>query len=144
MSKKPEPMKPPSQEFREAFLRGSGGLVVTCELCQRTYFGDDGDYEEGEREDLEAKARNDADKYIPVEGYCTHGYLDGRTIVYDCPCLGEKRVRCYEEFILNHTRQIIDYLERLAKESEAAAKESREYADRIKKAQDRIDAVRTP
>lgn len=55
-----------SDEFYHAFCH-SGSLVISCQYCGRTFFGDYGGYE-GELEQLEAKAKATPDKYKRFEG----------------------------------------------------------------------------
>jgi len=102
-----------SELFEEIFDSRAGSCMKTC-CCGRVFFDPEsgiGDWEEGELEELYAKAKQDPDKYrelnYPV-GYVT---IDGQDIVYNCPCGTMVR---YERFLVRHARQIATYLNRRA------------------------------
>lgn len=101
-----------SELFSNVFDSSCGGCIRTCE-CGITYF--DGyniyDWEEGELEKLQQKAKEDPELY--VERGCSIGTLEigGSQIVYGCSC---DLARKYENFILNHAEQLAEYLNRLA------------------------------
>ena len=114
MSKKSKPLKPPSKEFVDA-IRHAGSLVITCEFCDRTYFctWGNGDYEEGELEELREQAKKEPDKYIEVtdDDAASWGYIDGRQFVVGCPC---NSARKYEDWILSHRYGIAAYFKNRA------------------------------
>lgn len=104
--KKPYP-KPPSEEFCDAFSGHTGSLVMECGFCGRLYFGTNGDYEKGEREGYEERAKTEPDRYISVEGYSHSVEVDGKIWVLDCKCNGPRR---YEDWIWSNRYQIMTYL----------------------------------
>jgi hypothetical protein len=106
--KKP-PLKPPSDDFCDAFSGHTGSLTMECDFCKRFYFGTDGDYEEGERERYEAAAKTAPDKYISIEGYSHSVEVDGKTWVSGCECNGPRR---YEDWIWSNRTQIAAYLQK--------------------------------
>lgn len=72
--------------FLECFGTG-GSLVIDCGACGRTYFGSqDQEFEEGELEDLLAKAKKEPDRYIDNEHYTHWVMFNGMAIVSDCKC----------------------------------------------------------
>jgi hypothetical protein len=99
-----------SELFSNIFDSGCGGCIRTCE-CGITYFYGchHWDFEEGELEELQQKAKDDPDHY--VEQDCSIGTLEigGIQIVYDCSC---DLARKYENFILDHAGQLAEYLNR--------------------------------
>ena len=115
MNKKPKPLKPPSKEFIDA-IRHAGSLVITCEFCDRTYFctWGNGDYEEGELEELRKQAEKDPDKYIEIhdDDATSWGHIDGKQFVINCPC---NSARKYEDWILDHRWVIAEYFKNRAK-----------------------------
>jgi hypothetical protein len=101
---------PPSDEFVTVVTAG-GGIVNTCELCGRECFEDDahaGDWEPGELEALREKAKNDPEKYIPMDTVRT-GYFDGKQVVTNCPC---NLLRPFENWIWQHRHIIADFVQR--------------------------------
>lgn len=120
---------PPSDEFIEVVRNTahSASLVVTCEFCDRTYFGGNGDYDEGEYESLQSKAASQPEKYIEVDDFTSYGYMDGKTFVLDCECNG---VRGIENWIWAHRFVIAEYFEKRA-------------AKKLEDAQEDIEAART-
>jgi hypothetical protein len=102
-----ETPKPASELFVNV-IRSSGSIVIDCELCGRTHFGNGGDYEEGEFENLQAKARSEPDKYIFHGDYdmVSYGYICGKQAVLDCPC---NELAKYERFIWSHRDLISRY-----------------------------------
>lgn len=104
MSKQPDEKKKkpakPSEEFERA-ITISGGCVVTCEFCQRTYFEPGGgwDWEKGELESLRANAEKEPDKFIECDYSICDGPLDGKTYVVGCKC---QAAGVYERWIWSH------------------------------------------
>jgi hypothetical protein len=116
----------PSEAFERA-VDNSGAIVATCELCDRTHFVSQGDFEDGELEELREKARLAPDKYIEDGRYdmLDIGYLDGKQVVLGCPCA---KVANYEAWIWSHRYIISKYLKLRADELEMDAKLAREVA----------------
>jgi hypothetical protein len=112
----------PSEMFWNA-LTGGGSMVVTCEHCGRTFFGTyhEGWYDEGELEELREKARQFPERYIEDVAYdsYSHGHVDGKTLVYGCPCNAGRR---YEDWIWNHRYLIASYLKERAADAAVDAK----------------------
>lgn len=110
-----------SDRMLKAFDSGCGGCRRTCE-CGITYFDEVNiwDWDEGELERLQQKAKDHPDKYIGCN--CSLGTLriGGVDIVYGCSC---KLARQYEDFILGHTRQLAQYLNEYAVELKEKAEE---------------------
>lgn len=106
---------PPSDEFMGAVCN-AGSIVADCEFCGRTHFVDEhwGDFEEGEFENLMKKYEEDPDKYVFNNEYSSVslGYLDGKQVVWGCPCNAGSR---YEEFMWNHRYIFRDYIKAKAK-----------------------------
>lgn len=100
-----------SREFYSAFCH-SGSLVITCNYCDRTYFGRGGDYEDGELEELQAKAEKEPDKYREREDFTSYFNFNGRQCVFDCPCGASERI---EALIWNNRHDIAEYLNARAK-----------------------------
>lgn len=125
--KKPEP---PSEMFENA-VRSAGSLVIDCELCGRTHFAtlETGPFDEGELEDLRAKAKKDPDRYVEDPGYdsVAWGMVDGKQAVIGCPCNGLRR---YEDFIWGNRSVIAAYLRNRSEERlKSAERESAELKD---------------
>ena len=101
-----------SELFSNVFDSNCGGCLRTCE-CGITHFDTfhSYDWEEGELEELEKKAKADPKHYI--EHDCSIGTIEigGVEIVYGCICgLAEK----YENFIISHDEQLAEYLNKRA------------------------------
>lgn len=125
--KKPQP---PSETFENA-VRKAGSLVVDCELCGRTHFAtlETAHFDEGELDDLVAKAKKDPDKYVQDPSYDSvpWGTVDGKQAVIGCPCNGLRR---YEDFIWGNRFVIAEYLRnRSAEAAERAGREAEEFKD---------------
>lgn len=113
----PKPALPAPSELFLSAIRSAGSIVIDCELCGRTHFGDGrGDYEEGEYERLLAKAKTEPDKYIQHhdDDMVSYGYLQGKQAVLDCPCHELTR---YEKFIWAHRWLIASYFRARLKEN---------------------------
>lgn len=124
----------PSDEFVRAICDG-GTPVNDCDLCGRVHFNSTGEYmDEGELEDLIAKQKKEPEKYYGQNGQIYHGEIDGKAVVYGCPCNG---LYLYERLIWNERHMISRYIvaqtasnERMAKlDSKSAA----ELQDAVKK-----------
>ena len=105
-------MKQCSALFEKVFDSGSGGVVRTC-VCGRTFYNymDSGCFEPGELEVLEAKNKVDSDKCCAVDHTIGTISINGLEIVMGCHCDNAQK---YEKFILNHSRQLAEYLRRHA------------------------------
>lgn len=118
----------PVSEAFESAVCASGTIVATCELCDRTYFVSDGDFDHGELEDLRKKAVAKPKKYIEESRYdmIDVGWIDGKQVVLGCDCA--KIVR-YEKWIWNHRYLIAKYLKLRAGEMTQDAKLAEEIAE---------------
>jgi hypothetical protein len=118
----------PSKEFLEAFREGSAGMVVECDFCGRVYFATDdgGDFEEGELEDLRARAEKEPDKCIEVSGFATRIIVNGKYYAEGCKC---NLIRPYEDFIWLHRRGILAYIKARSEKRLKAAKEDAEATE---------------
>jgi hypothetical protein len=97
---------PPSQEFMDAICC-CGVSVQTCDFCGRTHFGGV-DLSETEREAFRTEAVENPGMYIDHgEDGVGCGELDGKMVVYDCPC---NKVVKYERFVWTHRYVILKYL----------------------------------
>jgi hypothetical protein len=129
------PGEPPKQEkpkvqvsdfFNDAIANGSS-LVIECEFCGRIYFGDGGDYDEGERERLEEMAKVEPEKYIECSDFTRWGYLGGKQYAIDCECNAAAK---YEAFIWNNRFLIATYLKtRSRDELEDAKREAKLFGN---------------
>lgn len=102
-----------SELFFDVFDSRCGGCLRTCE-CGITHFDAYNIWdcwEDGQLEDLQQKAKDDPEHY--VEHDCAVGTMeiDGIEIVYNCTC---DLARKYENFVLNHARQLAEYLNKRA------------------------------
>ncbi len=121
MTEQPDaPIEAPSDLFQEIVCR-AGSLVITCEGCGRTYFGDegDGDFEDGEYERLCKESETDPKVIGPLDGFTSWGRFDEKELVVDCVC---HTLRRYEDFILGHQEQITELLRRTAENALERAK----------------------
>lgn len=100
----------PSDEFLYE-LSHSGALVITCEFCNRTYFAYKGDYDEGELEDLQSKAKKNPEKYIETSDFTSWGTVNGKQFVIDCPCNGVKGI---ENWLWSHRYIVESFFRRKA------------------------------
>ncbi len=121
-----------SEEFWRSFI-SAGSLVIDCEYCGKTYFATwkENIYEEGELEELRAKAEENPEKYHEWSDADTisWGILNGKQVVYEC-CNDE--VAKYEQFIWNHRYSIASYLKVRTDKMVEKAKMEKENADKIK------------
>jgi hypothetical protein len=124
--------KPASDLFVEAFRAGVGSTDAICELCGRHVFGR-GSYEEGELEALRKKAQEQPDKYVDWTEYdgVSLGEIDGKRFVLGC-C--PENLRKYEDWILAHRRNIVEYLKTRAKERLDQAKREAEHVEGVEPA----------
>lgn len=108
-----EPVKEPSQEFKNAVRTGSS-IRAICGLCNRTYFQDDPteDWEPGELQSLRESARTNPNNYIAVTESVHVGDIEGKEVVINCACGG---LRKYEDWIWKHRNIIAGYVAAFAK-----------------------------
>lgn len=101
-----------SELFSDVFDSKYGGCIRTCE-CGITHFDTYNiyDWEEGELEELQQKAKDDPEHYVEID--CAVGTIEigGIEIVYGCTCNLAKK---YEDFILNYAEQLAKYLNKRA------------------------------
>jgi hypothetical protein len=112
-----------SELFETIFDSHGGGCRREC-ACGRTHFdiSDNGwDWEDGELEGLQAKAKEQPDKYIEHDGIVGCMEICGAVIVYDCKC----------GLALAHERFLVVDAERIAKYLNERAKRLREKADKM-------------
>lgn len=99
-----------------------GTPAATCELCGREHFDANGEFmEEGELDDLLAKQKSKPEKYISHNGGIGFGHIDGKQVVWDCPC---NRASRFEKFIWGHRQIIASYLK-------ARAQKATEHAQQL-------------
>ncbi len=101
--------KKASELFNQAFRDHCGSYWFTC-ACGVTYFTDDSsdmDWEPGELEGLREKATTQPDKYKAVDYTIETIEINGNRYSMDCDC-GEAAY--HEKFIVEHARQIAEYL----------------------------------
>ena len=115
-------MGKPSELFIDVMynIGGSGSQVVECELCGRTYFTEEGDWEEKRFEEFRKLAKEQPDKYIEVDDFSSWRYIDRRQAVLDCKC---NKLADYESLFWENREIIIPYL---LQRSEAEFKEKEE------------------
>lgn len=102
----------------------SGGTPsIDCQLCGRTHFatGPLSTEDPVQIEEMRASAAKYPDKWLESgDDSLAFGYLDGRQVVWNCPC---HKMRRYEDFIWDHRELIAKYLKaRLAKQVEEDSK----------------------
>lgn len=119
-------MQDPSDLFEEIFSSNISGSVRTC-ACGRVSFNPDGgwDWEEGELEDLFAKAKSEPDRY-QASDYSV-GTFDFGTgeIVIGCPC---GRALVVEQFLIAEAERIALYIR---KRHEAIIERSRRIVNTL-------------
>lgn len=101
-----------SEIFFDSFDSQCSGCVRVCE-CGITHFDEYNipDWEDGELEKMQQKARNDPKHYVGHDCAVSTTEINGIEIVYGCTC---DLARKYESFILNYAKQIAGYLNRRA------------------------------
>jgi len=101
--------KKPSDEFVDAFC-SHGSCRWTC-VCGRTYFSSDGgfNFDDGELEDLEKRAKDDPDACIDV-GSCSVGVIHfAEDHVVGCMC---NSLYTYEAFLWNNRYNVASYFKK--------------------------------
>lgn len=101
--------------------------VMDCS-CGRVHFTSahgHGDYEEGELESLQKKAREQPNKYIEETMFDSIDsiFIDGKSIVVGCPCHEDIR---YANWIDRHAIQLAKYL---IEHHKAKARDAQRIAD---------------
>ncbi len=109
--------------FDTAFSGGATCCSIDCEGCGRTYFvtsDGHGDYDDGELEELYAKAKEQPQKYIEVPDFDSVAmvHLEGKQLIIGCEC---GAVRKYADWIESHAQPLTKYLKLywLAKKNKA-------------------------
>lgn len=118
-----------SQEFNESFS-GVGSIVMECG-CGRTYFVSDGDYDDGELDELRKKASVKPLQFIerPGDSYVSAINVPGfGVIVRGCEC---RRDLCVEEFLRERQGEILDYYRRVLESEESKSKALRSGLDAL-------------
>lgn len=110
-----------SNLFFDIFRSNSGGCVRIC-VCGVTWFDGSASggwtWDEGELENLRAKAEQQPEQYREIEYTVTTLNPNGDEIVADCTC---DRARKYEEFLQEEAGRIANYLNMRAAELEEEA-----------------------
>lgn len=116
----------PSEEFESALV-SLGSIRATCELCKREHFVSEGDFEDGELDELREKARMEPEKYIEEGRYdmLDVGYIDGKQVVLGCDC---KLLSNYESWIWANRYTIAKYLKKRAENMALDSKFANEVA----------------
>lgn len=115
----------PSEMFWDCVI-GGGTPAQDCEFCKRTVYDQNGEYmEEGELAELEKNHIAKPDEYVAFNGTVRYGVLNGKTVVYGCPC---NAAQPYEAFIWSHRHLIAEYLTKRAMKLAAKAKDDTETA----------------
>lgn len=115
-----------------AFCHSGTSCVCDCD-CGRVHFvsaDGHGDYEEGELEALQAKAKREPDKYIEESQFDTIDilHIGGVSLVPDCPC--DRAIR-YAKFLDDHAEDVAAYVTALLTERRKAAEREEATAKRI-------------
>lgn len=118
-----------SEEFDRAFS-GVGSIVLDCG-CGRTHYVAEGDYEDGELEELRARAESFPLKFIEtdddfVSGINVPGF---GVIVRGCACGRDVAV---EEFLRERKGEILDYYRRVLEKQEREGAELRTGLEALK------------
>jgi len=116
--------------FRNAF-GGSGSIRATCD-CGREHFEPEGDFDDGELEELERRAKEQPDRFV-CQDRVSLVNVGGKQFVMDCPCKGYMP---YARFIWGHRHAIMDYLkQRMEQDYELALVAREKVLDLIKTAE---------
>jgi hypothetical protein len=105
--------------FGEAMPPTGGSIVVQC-LCGRTHYVSEGDYEEGELEELRKKREENDERYIEHgdTDYVSTVYLNGGPNVFECPCHWEIKIArffwAHREFATNFLKNMVGEITRQA------------------------------
>ena len=110
--------------FIEEFCNSST-IATDCNQCKRLHFGSaaDGDFEEGEREDLLKKAEEEPDKYIDHgSDWVRVGWVAGG-FVFGCPCKFDQRIA---RVLWNARHEILNFVTKVSEEVMEDANENME------------------
>jgi hypothetical protein len=120
----------PSEEFWDALI-SSGSLYVECGFCNRIHYSiyQSNNYEDGELEDLERKAKESPDKYIEHTDWIHWGYIDGKKAVYGCPC---NKPFLYEKTFWDNRFLIERYFQNKAKKIREFSATTTDLADKVR------------
>lgn len=115
-------------EIIESFLDAvcdAGTPVADCTFCGKTFFAGGGDYmEEGELEELEAKAMAAPDKYEAVDSSSvSYGHIFGRQVVWHCRC---EKVRANALTIWARRHTLLEFFQGATAKMEADAARMKE------------------
>lgn len=113
--------------FRNAF-GGSGSIRASC-ACGREHFEPEGDFDEGELEDLLRKQSLDHDKYVCQDSVSLIN-VAGNQFVFGCPCKGWEP---YANFIWNHRYPIIAFLTARIAGNYEVALEAKKMIEKLEK-----------
>lgn len=107
-----------SELFMDVVTANHGSPSIDCQHCKRMHFTHDAE----DVESLRAKEEKEPEKYMEAvnSDSLAWGYLDGKQIVWGCPCDSGHR---YEEFIWRHRELIAEYLKRRCAEKLQAAQD---------------------
>ena len=96
--------------FGDCFQAG-GSNRIQCGACGRIHFDStrQGDWEEGEVEELTAAVEKDPDRYTAHVGFVHWVMYDGVVLVSDCPC---GQVEKTATALWNMRRPIAEFLKR--------------------------------
>ena len=123
-----------SEEFWDAVIH-AGSNVIDCGLCGRTHFVEDSmsSYEEGELEKLHALSEENPDRTIfhANADSVSWGSIDGKQVVYGCPCNGAAK---YETLFWESRRIISQYFSARAEKMKKLADEAAGLAKKVKEA----------
>lgn len=125
--------------FSHAFSSDRTLCVTDCS-CGRVHFvsaNGHGDYERGELEELQAKAKAEPDKYIEETEYdhIDTAYLDGLQLVPDCQCGKYKK---YCDWIESHAESLAQYLVAYFKEKAQDARHELTVSEQMASALERL------
>lgn len=117
--------------FQDAMC-DAGGLVKECHLCGRTYFDvlHVGQHGLAEFTTLTKKAKEQPDKYIPVEQSVAFGWIAGFQVVWGCAC-GWKRFTGLETFLIDNREQVSRFYKKMAESAAQQAKELERISESI-------------
>jgi hypothetical protein len=113
--------------FRNAF-GGSGTIRASCE-CGREHFEPEGDFDEGELEDLLRKQSLDHDKYVCQDSVSLMN-VAGKQFVFGCSCKGWEP---YANFIWKHRYQIMEFLKARIEGNYEVALAAKEMIEKLEK-----------
>ncbi len=127
-----------SEEFWDAIISGST-VLVDCGFCGRTHYSTEEpqSYDEGEFEELQEKHNRDPNRFIEHAEFVHYGTLDGKNIVYGCPC---ESASFYENLIWKNKGVISKYLSARADKMTKQAQAEQKRADLVKRSIDTLSS----